>query len=48
MTTSIFLARLIGPFALALGLALVFQGTGFRAFASEFLASPASVFLSRY
>jgi hypothetical protein len=46
MTTSIFLARLIGPFALALGLALVFQGTGFRAFASEFMASPALIFLS--
>jgi hypothetical protein len=46
MTTSIFLAKLIGPFALALGLALVFQGTGFRAFASEFMASPALIFLS--
>ena len=46
MTTSIFLARLIGPFALALGLALVFQGTGFRAFAGEFMASPALIFLS--
>jgi hypothetical protein len=46
MTTSIFLARLIGPFALALGLALVVQGSGFRAFASELLASPALVFLS--
>jgi len=46
MTTSIFLARLIGPFALALGLALVFQGTGFGAFASEFMASPALIFLS--
>ncbi len=46
MTTSIFLANLIGPFALALGLALVFQGTGFRAFASEFMASPALIFLS--
>ena len=31
---------------LALGLALVFQGTGFRAFASEFMASPALIFLS--
>src|SRR4029078_836615 len=46
MTTSIFLARLIGPFALALGLALVVQGYGFRAFASEFIASPALIFLS--
>jgi len=46
MTTSIFLARLIGPFALALGLALLVQGPGFRTFASEFMASPALIFLS--
>ena len=46
MTTSIFLARLIGPFALALGLALVVHGAGFRVLANEFLASPALVFLS--
>ena len=46
MTTSIFLAKLIGPFALALGLALVVQGRAFRAFANEFLASPALIFLS--
>ena len=46
MTTSFFLARLIGPFALALGLALVVQGSGFRAFAGEFMASPALIFLS--
>ena len=46
MTTSIFLARLMGPFALALGLALVVQGSGFRVFASEFMASPALIFLS--
>jgi len=46
MTTSIFLARLIGPFALALGLALVVQGSGFRTFAGEFMASPALIFLS--
>jgi hypothetical protein len=46
MTTSIVLARLIGPVALALGLALVLQGSGFRAFASEFMASPALIFLS--
>jgi hypothetical protein len=46
MQTSIFLAKLIGPFALALGLALVVNGSGFRAFAGEFLASPALIFLS--
>ena len=38
MTTSIFLARLIGPVALALGLALVIQRLGIRAFATEFMA----------
>ena len=46
MPTSIFLARLIGPFALALGLALLVHGAGFRVLANEFLASPALVFLS--
>jgi hypothetical protein len=46
MTTSIFLARLIGPFAFALGLALAVHGAGFRVLANEFLASPALVFLS--
>ena len=46
MTTSFFLARLIGPFALALGLALLVQGPGFRTFAGEFMASPALIFLS--
>ena len=46
MTTSFFLARLIGPFALALGLALLVQGAGFRTLAGEFMASPALIFLS--
>jgi hypothetical protein len=46
MATSIFLAKLIGPFALALGLAVLLNGTGFRALATEFLASPALIFLS--
>ena len=44
--TSIFLARLIGPFALALGLAVLMGSTGFRTIANEFLASPALIFLS--
>jgi hypothetical protein len=46
MTTSIFLAKLIGLFALALGLAVLLHGGGFRTLASEFLASPALIFLS--
>jgi hypothetical protein len=46
MPTSLFLARLIGPFALAIGVALVFNRTGFRALANEFLASPALLFFS--
>jgi hypothetical protein len=46
MPTSIFLAKLIGPFALALGLVLLIQGEAFRALASEFLASPPLIFLS--
>ena len=46
MATSIFLARLIGPFALALGLAVLIHGVGFRTIATEFLASPALIFLS--
>ncbi|MGH6740477.1 MAG: hypothetical protein ACREDY_15885, partial [Bradyrhizobium sp.] len=46
MQTSIFLAKLIGPFALALGLALLVNGSTFRTLANEFLASPALIFLS--
>jgi hypothetical protein len=46
MQTSVFLAKLIGPFALALGLALAVNGAGFRTLAGEFLASPALIFLS--
>jgi hypothetical protein len=44
--TSIYLAKLIGPVALAIGLALLLNRAGFRALASEFLASPALMFLS--
>ena len=46
MPTSIFLAKLIGPFALALGLALLVNGAAFRVFAGEFLRSNALIFLS--
>ena len=46
MSTSIFLAKLIGPVCLALGLALLINGAAFRALAGEFLDSPALMFLS--
>jgi hypothetical protein len=46
MQTSIFLAKLIGPFALALGAALLVNGAAFRTLANEFLTAPALIFLS--
>jgi uncharacterized membrane protein HdeD (DUF308 family) len=46
MQTSIFLAKLIGPFALALGLAMLVHTSNFRVLANEFLANPALIFLS--
>src|SRR5206468_5783605 len=46
MTTSIFLARLIGPVMLVVGLAAFFNRRAFRDMAEEFLASPALLFLS--
>jgi hypothetical protein len=46
MNTSIFLARLTGPFAFLLGAALLINRDRFRALANEFLASPALIFLS--
>ncbi len=46
MQTSVFLARLIGPVMLAVGLAVFFNQRAFRDMAEEFLASPALLFLS--
>jgi hypothetical protein len=46
MATSVFLARLIGPVALALGLALAFNGAVYRTMAGEFLGSHALIFLA--
>ena len=47
MTSSIFLAKLIGPLALALGLTVLLRGgDGFRTLVNEFAASPALIFLS--
>jgi hypothetical protein len=46
MTTSIFLAKLIGPVMLAVGLALLLNRRGFAAIAEEFLRSRALLYLS--
>ena len=46
MATSIFLAKLIGPIALAIGVALLINAAAFRAMAEQFLASTALMFLS--
>ena len=46
MTTSVFLARLIGPFFLALGVAILFNGVLYQAMAKEFLASHALIYLA--
>jgi len=46
MQTSVFLARLIGPVMLVVGIALFANQRAFRDMAEEFLASPALLFLS--
>jgi hypothetical protein len=46
MTTSVFLARLIGPVMLVIGVAVFFNRRAFRDMAEEFLASRALLFLS--
>jgi hypothetical protein len=46
MTTSIFLAELIGPVCLVIGAALFINGAGLRALLFEFIDSPALIFLS--
>jgi hypothetical protein len=46
MGTSIFLAKLIGPVCLVIGLALLINGAAFRTLAKEFLDSPPLMFLS--
>src|SRR5439155_8129406 len=46
MSPSIFLAKLIGPVCLVLGLALLINGAAFRTLAGEFLNSPPLMFLS--
>ena len=46
MSNSVFLARLIGPVMLVVGLAVFANPRGFREMAEEFLASRALMFLS--
>jgi hypothetical protein len=46
MSTSLFLAKLIGPVMLVIGLAVFANPRGFRDMAEEFLASRAMMFLS--
>jgi hypothetical protein len=46
MQTSLFLARLIGPVTLVIGLAVFANQRGFREMAEEFLASRALMFLA--
>jgi hypothetical protein len=45
MATSVFLAQLIGPVALALGLALALNAAAFRALAEQFLGNHALIFI---
>ena len=46
MNTSLFLAKLIGPFFLLVGLSLLINQPQFRIIADEFLHNPALVFLT--
>ena len=46
MGTSIFLAKLIGPVCLVIGIGLLINGKAFRTLAREFLDNPALMFLS--
>jgi hypothetical protein len=46
MSTSLFLAKLIGPVMLLIGLAVFANQRGFRDMAEEFMASRAMMFLS--
>jgi hypothetical protein len=46
MQTSVFLAKLLGPFFLIVGASVALNVRSFRAIADEFLRSPALVFLT--
>ena len=45
MTNSVFLARLIGPLMLAVGIGIFVNGAVYRALADEFLRSHALIYL---
>ena len=44
MANSIFLAKLMGPVMLAVGIGVLINGNGFRSLAEEFLRSRALIF----
>jgi uncharacterized protein YjeT (DUF2065 family) len=46
METSLFLAKLIGPVLIVIGLGLLVKPTNFREMATDFLASRAMIFLA--
>lgn len=46
MQTSVFIARLLGPILLAIGIGLVVDRRGYRGMAQEFLASRALIYLA--
>jgi len=46
MESSIFLAQLIGPILIVLGVGMLAQPQGYRAVAEEFLASPALIYIA--
>lgn len=46
MSTSIFLARLLGPFFLVIGVGLLLNREGFKQTANEFLASRAMIYIA--
>ena len=46
MQTSVFLAKLIGPVFLAVGIGLITNAATYRKMADEFLASTALIYLS--
>ncbi len=46
MATSIFIAKLLGPFFLVTGAGILVNAKGYRAMAEDFLASPAMIYLA--
>ncbi len=46
MTASTFIARILGPLFVIMGIGLLLEGESFRVIATEFLRSPALIYLS--